>query len=221
MGDCAFDHLVVTAPSLEAGARYVQQTLGVPLQKGGEHTRMGTHNLLLSLGATTYLEVISINPAAAPAGRPRWFGLDDCLAADVPRLSAWVARSDNIEASLAEAREDLGSVESMSRGEFEWRITVPPNGRPSLDGVVPALIQWPSGVHPARRLKDLGCRLRRLEAFHSDPARVSSLFERLGLAGVVSVAPLQAGVAGHLAATIDTPAGPRSLATPYDRPWRL
>jgi len=189
----------------------------VPLQTGGEHARMGTHNLLLGLGATAYLEVIAVNPAAAQPIRPRWFGLDELDAADEPRLSAWVARSDDIETSAAEAREELGSVESMRRGELEWRITVPADGRPVLDGVAPALIQWSTGAHPATRLMDRGCRLLRLEALHAETARVMALFENLGLARAVSVVTLQPGIAGHLAATIDTPAGPRILATPTYR----
>jgi len=53
------DHIAITAPTLEAGAKFVKNVLGVNPQKGGEHLRMGTHNLLLRLGDTTYLEVIS------------------------------------------------------------------------------------------------------------------------------------------------------------------
>ena len=175
---------------------------------------MGTHNLLLRLGDAAYLEVIAVNPDAAPPGRRRWFGLDDHAADNLPRLSTWVARSEDIEESLAGVQEDLGLAESMSRGELEWLITVASDGRPALDGVAPSLIQWPRGVHPAPRLKDVGCQLRRLEAFHSDPIRVAALFEHLGLAAAVSVAHLPAGVRGYLAATIATPTGERTLATP-------
>ncbi|HCV79405.1 VOC family protein, partial [Pseudomonas oryzihabitans] len=50
------DHLVIVAPTLAAGARYVEERLGVALQPGGQHARMGTHNLLLGLG-DGYLEV--------------------------------------------------------------------------------------------------------------------------------------------------------------------
>jgi Glyoxalase-like domain len=202
------------------GAEYVQRVLGVSLQAGGEHARMGTHNLLLGLGAAAYLEVISIDPTATPPGRRRWFGLDDYGATALPRLSAWVARTADIEQSVAATAEDLGIAESMSRGELEWRITLPAGGRPALDGVAPALIQWPTGVHPAPRLKDVGCRLRRLETFHSEATRVRALFDKLGLADAVSVAALPPDVGGYLSATIDTPAGARILTTPGGRSER-
>src|SRR3546814_14325236 len=66
------DHIVITAPSLAEGAAYVESVLGVAPQPGGEHTRMGTHNMVLRLGDDVYLEVIAINPKALPLDRPRW-----------------------------------------------------------------------------------------------------------------------------------------------------
>src|SRR5262245_56050439 len=96
---CHIDHLVVTAPTLEAGAEHVERVLGVPLQKGGAHDRMGTHNLLLRLGDSLYLEVIAPDPAAPPPSRPRWFELDGPRAAE-PRLAAWVARTSDIRRAV-------------------------------------------------------------------------------------------------------------------------
>ena len=48
---CELDHLVVGAQSLDEGAGYIADLLGVPPVKGGVHPNMGTHNVLLSLGA--------------------------------------------------------------------------------------------------------------------------------------------------------------------------
>ena len=56
------------------------------MQVGGEHPRMGTHNLLLRLGDSVFLEVLSPNPDAPPPSRPRWFGLD-ALRPDSPQAS--------------------------------------------------------------------------------------------------------------------------------------
>ena len=50
------DHLVVTAPSLALGAKMLHEALGIWPQPGGEHARMGTHNLLLQIRKKTYLE---------------------------------------------------------------------------------------------------------------------------------------------------------------------
>ena len=75
MTRCLIDHITVTAPTLEAGAAFVVQALGVAPQPGGEHPLMGTHNLLLKLSDTAFLEVIAVNPKATAPQRPRWFEL--------------------------------------------------------------------------------------------------------------------------------------------------
>ena len=58
MPRCHIDHIVITAPSLETGAEFVMQALGVKPQPGGEHERMGTHNLVLRLDEPTYLMTV-------------------------------------------------------------------------------------------------------------------------------------------------------------------
>ena len=95
----SIDHIVVVASSLDIGIKYVYEKLGVMPQKGGVHEKMGTHNYLLNLGNSTYLEVIAINPDSPKPGRPRWFGLDTIETAAKPRLLTWVARTDDINAA--------------------------------------------------------------------------------------------------------------------------
>jgi Glyoxalase-like domain len=199
------DHLVVTAPDLASGAEYVRRALGVAMQPGGEHPPMGTHNLLLKLGPSVYLEVIAKNPAAPDPGRPRWFELDR---AGAPRLATWAVHTDDIHATVAAASEPLGEAQPMTRGNLKWQITVSRDGSLGLGGLAPALIEWPPGVHPAARLADSGCSLERIEAFHPDPARVSALLESISFAGPVSV---RHGSAPRVVAWIDTPAGTRTL----------
>jgi hypothetical protein len=178
---------------------------------------MGTHNLLLRLGEAAYLEVIASNPVVPHPTRPRWFGLDEYDAAAPPRFATWVVRTDDIHKTVAEASEDMGPIEAMNRDDLEWQITIPPDGSLVLDGVAPALIQWPNGRHPASHLRDVGCNLVRIEAFHSEPARVARLFDCLGLRDVVSLQPLPDGVPGYLVAHISTPTGPRIVSTPNNR----
>ena len=60
------DHIVVGASSLESGAEYVEQALGVQVPDGGEHVMMGTHNKVTTLGDGVYLEIIAVNPRMAP-----------------------------------------------------------------------------------------------------------------------------------------------------------
>src|SRR5690606_18671603 len=95
------DHLVVTAPDLDTGAAWVKSLLGVEPVPGGGHAAMGTHNRLLKLGPSSYLEVIAVNPAAPAPTRPRWFALDELEPGEPPRLATWVVRTTDIEAAQA------------------------------------------------------------------------------------------------------------------------
>ncbi|MEY2736259.1 MAG: hypothetical protein RLZ58_1668, partial [Pseudomonadota bacterium] len=105
------DHLVVMAPSLDAGVQWCERTLGVTPGPGGEHPLMGTHNRLLKIAAPAwedaYLEIIALNPAATPqrpAPLKRWFDFDDAalaqrIAAQGPQLVHWVARTADVDAA--------------------------------------------------------------------------------------------------------------------------
>jgi Glyoxalase-like domain len=201
----SIDHLIVTAPDLASGAELVRSALGVDPQTGGKHVRLGTHNLVLKLGDAVYLEVIAPDPEAPDPGRPRWFELDDHRP---PRLAGWVARTSDIRA--AAASEPLGTITEMSRGDLNWLITVPDDGKLLLGGAGPALIEW-HAPHPAGKMRDAGCSLTALEVFHPDPRRVEALFRSLELRDRIQV---KAADTPHLVARFHTPAGPRSLGEP-------
>ncbi len=211
MPSCCIDHITVTAPTLEAGAAFVLDRLGVAPQAGGEHPRMGTHNLLLRLGDALFLEVIAANPAAPAPTRPRWFALDTLALQSPPTLATWVVRTSDIAASHAAASEVLGSIEQMSRGTLDWLITIPADGSLPLDGAGPALIEWHTDVHPASRLQEHGLSLARLEILHPDPERVSRLLASLELAAAVTVTAAAAASPARLVAHIETPWGLRQL----------
>lgn len=207
------DHITVTAFSLEDGAALVADALGVSPQPGGEHPRMGTHNLLLRLGDTMFLEVIAPNPAAPAPSRPRWFALDALDAGSAPALSTWVVRTTDIRSSLEAASEALGTVEPISRGALNWFIAIPADGSVPLDGVAPALIEWQTGVHPAAGLDDRGLSLAKLDIVHPDPPRVSRLLSSLELEAPVCVLPAEPGAPAHLVAHIQTTKGLRVLSS--------
>lgn len=211
MPPCRIDHIVITAPTLEAGAERVRLALGVEPQAGGTHARMGTQNLLLRLGDSVYLEVIAPDPKAPLPCRPRWFALDTLAADAAPALAAWVARTADIEASVAACSEPLGHIEAMSRGALNWLITIPGDGALPMNGVAPALIEWQVDAHPAARLRDHGLSLIKLELFHPEPERIARLLLSLGLDGQLVVHPSTEGRGAGLVAHINTPQGPRQL----------
>ncbi len=205
MGILTFDHLAIAAQALEEGVAWVESALGVPLEPGGQHPAMGTHNRLLSLGPHEYLEVIAIDSKATPPDRARWFGLDRF--AGPPRLVAWVARCDDLHGAT-EALPGSGASLSLSRGDLRWQMSVTDQGLLPLEGAAPALIQWEGAAHPAARLPERGCRLTALQIFHPDPARIAAILQTLIADSRIAV--LQ-GDEFKLRATIETPAGPRVL----------
>lgn len=211
VSSCRIDHLTVTAPTLEVGAEFVRQSLGIAPQPGGEHPRMGTHNLLLRLGDSLFLEVISPNPEAPAPTRPRWFALDTVRPNSAPALSTWVARTPDIHATASACSEALGDIEPMSRGALNWLITIPTDGALPLDGIAPSLIEWQAEAHPATKLQDHGLSLVKLELFHPEPERISRLLRSIGIEGVLSVSPSSGERATYLVAHINTPQGLRLL----------
>ncbi|WP_407529287.1 VOC family protein [Methylobacterium oryzisoli] len=206
------DHVAIAAHSLDAGVAWAEKALGVAFGPGGQHREMGTHNRLLRLGPDLFLEVIAIDPEAPPPGRPRWFALDDPGTAArlvVPRPWTWVVRAEG-DAEVARAALPLaiGPFVRVSRGALAWRLTVPEDGGMALDGLFPALIAWPEGPHPASRMADAGCGLRRLTVVHPQAERI-----RASIAALLDAdrrVVVETG-APHLAIEIDTPHGPRRL----------
>lgn len=205
------DHLTVVAPTLEAGATFIRKALGIELQQGGSHPRMGTHNLLLALGDSTFLEVIAVDPAAPSPTRPRWFDLDTMSPDSPPRLAAWVVRTNDIGASASCCAAEFGCIEPKTRGAISWLITIPANGGLPLGGAVPALIQWQVETHPAKALASSGCSLVALEVFHPEPSHVISVLQCIGLESLPRVGR-SAGAHPLLVAHLQTPLGLRTLS---------
>ncbi|MDA1205194.1 MAG: VOC family protein [Cyanobacteria bacterium] len=214
MPNCRIDHITIVSPSLSAGSDLVEEHLGVRPQPGGEHPRMGTHNLLLRLGEATFLEVISVNPLAPKPSRPRWFELDQMAIDAAPRLGCWVARTDDIRASLSQATEHLGSPEPMSRGSLDWHISISEDGSLPLGGTAPALIQWKASAHPAASMQDKGCSLIKLELLHPEPARLNALLGSLHFSEPKALLRVTEAPVPGLVAYINTPHGLRAIGAP-------
>ena len=206
--DLSVDHLVVAATSLATGVGWIEERLGVRMQPGGQHAAMGTHNALVRLGPTLYLEVIAIDPSGATPARPRWFDLDEprmrARLAEGPALVHWVVRSRAIDDARAASDVEQGEILTLCRGDFEWRMTVPADGHLPARGLVPTLIQWSKPRHPSERLPDAGLRVVALAGEHPEPAPVRATLARLGLSDMLKVT---FGESPRLAAMLRTPRG--------------
>jgi Glyoxalase-like domain len=211
----ALDHIVVGTSDLSRGKLWLEKFLGVTLSDVGTHTRMGTHNRLLSLGPSTYLELIAIDPEGQPPFMKRWFGLDTLDVQErivqKPRLLGWVARTTDIEGLSEKTGGTLGGVHKMERGDFKWRITIPDDGYAIESGLIPTLIQWDVPFHPCERLPDQDIRLTWMEAAHPSPAKVRYLLDQMGLKNAVTITPSPPYSGMTMCAHIQTPTGTKTL----------
>jgi hypothetical protein len=218
MKPAEFDHIVFACRDLDQGAAFVEEKLGVPSQPGGLHVKMGTHNRLLSLGPTSFLELIAIDPNGATPFQRRWFGLDDdSLQHEIshqPKLVHWVVRSPivgdasdtDIEQRTEAVRGVTGPIHPIQRGNFSWRITIPPQGTPMYGGVVPTVIQWDVPSPAYLSLIDQGVRLVGLKAAVEDQ-NLSRVRGALGAQRADHLIDLSVGREERLSVTLQVPKG--------------
>jgi len=198
------DHIIYTTPRLEAGMDEMERVLGVRPVAGGRHPAYGTRNAVLSLGPSTYLEVMAPDPELPRPPRGRLLGLD---APATPRLATWVMRTEAIEETIERASSlglELGELQPGHREKpdgtlVSWRLTDPYAN--AFDGCLPFLISWGKTAHPAGAAPSGGT-LVGLRAEHPRPVELREALAALGVE--MDVRP---GTAPRLIATIRTPRG--------------
>ena len=185
------DHLVIGTNDLASGTDWTESCLGAACDGGGAHPLMGTHNRLMRLAGGPYLEVIAIDPDASSPGRPRWFTLDrektKSRFATGPGALCWVAAVSDIETAVRQCGYDCGQITTVTRGDLQWRLTIPDDGSLPAGGVLPSLIEWPEGMHPVASLAETDIYLDTIHLTHPDPAHIESCLDRLGLASIATV----------------------------------
>lgn len=198
------DHIVWLSANRDAAVDLLFKATGLEAAPGGEHGDGGTHNAVVRLGETSYLEVISPMPGVTQgnlyvsraAKRPK------------PHIAGWCIRPRE-DLDLIAARLRSGGVQSvgpfpMSRmspgGRIDWRLLVP--NPPRMAGLAPFLIAWGDmDQHPARGAVSHG-RLKSFEAGHPNPPAVGRIFERLNID-----LPVGASQTPSLRATVEGPRG--------------
>lgn len=212
------DHITVIAPSLAEGVAHVRSCLEIDVPFGRQHPDMGTHNHLLRLnsdkpGESVYLEIIAIDAAAPRPPRPRWFGLDDRSAVRQAwdnglRLRGWVARTDDIDAVLAQNAQLLGSKIRFSSAKGDFLFAIPDDGALPSGGVAPSVIDRLGKPPSVATMFDAGARLQSLIIEHPEPERVTELYAALGIHTPPEV---RKGARLRYRALIETPTGLKEL----------
>ena len=206
------DHLVYAAPNLEEAIDKLTERLGVRPSAGGRHPN-GTHNALLALSNSCYLEIIAPDPSQCnqDSGQPPAFGLDRLR---VPRLVTWAVLATSLEevASASQAAGyDPGVAIDGSRVrpdgvELSWRTTKRPETQegwpPPGDGLVPFLIEWGDETPHPSSTSAQGVRLLELSLFHPRPAEVQPMLSALHIEILVTAGPSPA-----MRARLETPLG--------------
>src|SRR5215471_14348858 len=198
------DHLLYATPDLDLGIASIEKLLGVHATTGGQHLGFGTRNALISLGPSSYLEIIGPDPEQPKPAGPRRFGIDDLKA---PHLLTWVAKGKSLDTFAADAKAhglDLGAVIPGSRKRpdgvvLKWTYTDPQTVL--ADRLIPYLIDWGSSPHPSATAAR-GVTLIGLRAEHPDAPKVQRMLKTLGLDLVVTTGPKPS-----LIATFDSPKG--------------
>lgn len=207
------DHLSVVAPDLAEGVAHVRDCLGLDVPFGQRHLYMGTHNHLMQLGGSVYLEIVAPDPEGRPPPHRRWFGLDDRvqIRADWDagrRLRGWVARTDAMDAVLAGRAGMFGRKVALPHGAPAFDFAIPHDGSLPAGGAAPSIIDRRGKPRSMATIADLGARLVSFTLEHPDPAAIDGLYRELGAIGAPSVI---AGPVLRYSARIETPGGLRQL----------
>ena len=197
------DHILLGAPDLDAATAAFRALSGVTPSGGGSHPGFGTRNKLVSLGEALFFEVIAPDPEQLANGR-RADGLSDLAA---PKMMAFCLRSSDLSA-LSERATAAGlspqTPVPMSRTRpdgvtLNWEILY--LDTEGWGDAVPFVIDWKGSPHPAKSSPE-GCALTDFAVLHPDAAKLSAVYEAMGID-----VPVKSALAPGFLLKLDTPNG--------------
>ena len=166
------DHVVIAANNLDEGTSYVENKLNVKLSNIGYHRDMGTHNRVVKISKSVYLEVISIDPNCGHLNSKRWFNLDSlklqCQLKKSPQVIGYVI--ENVDIKILKYYEPFFKA---SRGEYKWKFAMPGTNasilgdQSHLNGIIPSLINWES-EKPINKMQDNHLNLKKIQVLLSE-----------------------------------------------------
>ena len=166
------DHIVLASNTLEEGTSYIENKLCIKLSNIGYHKDMGTHNRVVKISKSVYLEVISIDPNCEQIKSKRWFNLDNLkLQSQLrksPRVIGYVIENKN--KNISKFYEPFFKA---SRGKYKWKFAMPCNNSKILadlsyqNGIIPSLINWES-EKPIYKMQDNHLNLEKLEILSTE-----------------------------------------------------
>lgn len=203
----ALDHLLIGAPTLEAGIRWLEDRTGVRAARGGSHPGLGTWNALASLGPMQYVEIIAPDPAQPGIGTFYVPGLRDF---DGPRVTSWAARGRDLANGFPSTLPDDFSCEPARSGArvrpdgkpLAWTLAFPRHREEgNFGGALPFLIEWESLENHPGGSAPPGLTLRSLSIQHPKSVSLGRALASLGIECAVI------GAAASIRAELETPRG--------------
>lgn len=146
------DHIVLANTNLAELIKYFTDASGISPAPGGAHPAWGTHNALVKLSATQYLELIAPQPGKTGPWARQFKNFHE------PTLAGWCVRAANL-AQIANAahaygcrtRKMAGSRRTTDGTLLEWELLF--LSHPKLNPALPFFINWGDTPHPASTLE--------------------------------------------------------------------
>jgi len=203
----ALDHLLVGAPTLEAGIRWLEERTGVRAAPGGSHPALGTWNALASLGPRQYVEIIAPDPAQPGV---ETFYVPGLREFDTPRITTWAACGKDLAAGfLSTLPGDLSCAPARAGARLRpdgarlaWTLAFPRHRKhATFDGALPFLIEWESFEHHPGSSAPGGLTLLGLRFTHPEGEGLKHALAALGVEEAVGQG------APSIVVDLDTPRG--------------